>query len=90
LKLKKRKNKFSKKLSALLGKSNPVLAFSLSITLFSIAGLPPFIEFIVKVGVFLALLKEEFYFFCILAIVFSVISTFYYIRIVKPCFLNIF
>lgn len=88
LKLKKRKTKFSKELSdlSLLGKSNPALAFSLSITFFSIAGLPPFIGFITKIGVFLALLQEELYFFCILAVLCSVISTFYYIRIVKTMF----
>jgi NADH:ubiquinone oxidoreductase subunit 2 (subunit N) len=88
LKLKERKSKYNKELTdlVLLGKSNPAIAFSLSVTLFSIAGLPPFIGFITKVGVFLALLKEEFYVFCIAAVLCSVISTFYYIRIVKTMF----
>lgn len=88
LKLKKRKNKFSKELGdlSLLGKSHPALSFSLAITFFSVAGLPPFIGFLAKIGVFLVLLKEKFYFFCIIAILCSVVSTFYYIRIIKTMF----
>ena len=35
---------------------------------------------------FLSLLKEEFYFFCIAAVLCSVVSTFYYIRIIKIMF----
>ena len=88
LKLKKRKNKKSKELSdlSLLGKSNPALAFSLAITFFSVAGLPPFVGFITKMGVFITLLLQNFYFFCISAVLCSVVSTFYYIRIVKTMF----
>lgn len=88
LRLKQRKKKYSKELSDLsqLVKTNPALAFSLSITFFSIAGLPPFVGFIAKVGIFLSLLKEEFYFFCIIAVLCSVVSTFYYIRIIKIMF----
>lgn len=78
-------SKYSKELGdiALLGKSNAALALGLSITMFSIAGLPPLIGFVSKIGVFLVLLKEKFYFICSLAILCSVVSTFYYIRIVK-------
>ncbi len=77
--------KYSKELADLsqLHKANPALAFGFSITMFSLAGLPPLIGFLTKFGVFLALLKENFYLVCVFAMLCSVVSTFYYIRIVK-------
>ena len=68
---------------SLLNKANPGLALALSITMFSLAGLPPFVGFIAKLGIFLTLLNEKFYFLCVFSVLCSVISTFYYIRIVK-------
>jgi len=55
-----------------LNKSNLTLSVFFSIALFSLAGFPPLIGFYVKVKVF--------------AILCSVISTFYYIRIIKVLF----
>jgi NADH:ubiquinone oxidoreductase subunit 2 (subunit N) len=77
--------KYSKELTdlSLLNKANPGLALALSITMFSLAGLPPFVGFIAKLGIFLTLLNEKFYFLCVFSMLCSVISTFYYIRIVK-------
>jgi NADH:ubiquinone oxidoreductase subunit 2 (subunit N) len=79
------KSKFSKELGdfSLLHKSNPALAFSLAITMFSIAGLPPLVGFLAKFGVFLVLVKEKFYFVSAIAVFCSVVSTFYYIKIIK-------
>ena len=78
-------DKFSKELGdlALLRKSNPALALSLSLTMFSIAGIPPLVGFFAKMGVFLSVLHAKYYFVALLAILCSVISTFYYIRIIK-------
>lgn len=67
----------------LLHKSNKMLAVILSVSLLSIAGLPPMIGFIVKFGIFLATIQNSMYFVALLSIIFSVISTFYYIRMVK-------
>lgn len=77
--------KYNKELGdlALLNKSNPAIAFGLAVTMFSIAGLPPLVGFLAKIGVFLSLLRENLYFICIIAILCSVVSTFYYIRVVK-------
>lgn len=85
LKTKKIVNKYNKELSdlALLRKSNPALAFALSLTMFSIAGIPPLIGFLAKMGIFLSLVGVTFYFFVLASAVFSVIATFYYIRIIK-------
>ena len=78
-------DKFSKELAdlALLRKSNPALALSLTLTMFSIAGIPPLVGFFAKMGVFLSVLHAKYYFVALLAILCSVVSTFYYIRIVK-------
>ena len=69
-----------------LKKSNIMLAIILMTALFSIAGLPPMIGFIVKVNVFLIAIEKTFYFLAVFSILFSVISTFFYIRIVKVLF----
>ena len=66
-----------------LSKSNSILALSLSIVLLSVAGLPPMIGFLVKIGIFLASIESSMYFVAIISILCSVISTFYYIRIIK-------
>lgn len=78
-------NKFNKELGdfVLLRKSNPALAVSLSIAMFSIAGIPPLIGFFAKLGIFLSILYVDYYIVALLAVLCSVVSTFYYIRIIK-------
>ena len=77
--------KYNKELGdfALLKKSNSTMAFSLALTMFSIAGIPPMIGFIAKMSVFLSVVGITFYLVALLSIVFSVVSTFYYIRLIK-------
>lgn len=67
----------------LLKESNPMLAFILSITLFSIAGIPPLVGFLAKIGIFLSLIQCSAYLIALISILLSVISTFYYIRLIK-------
>ena len=71
---------------ALLQESNSVLAQNLGITLFSLAGLPPMVGFLAKMGVFKALSGVSIYYFSVINILFSVIATFYYLRITKIIF----
>lgn len=90
LKLKKKKfrNKYNKELSdfVLLRKSNAALAFLLSLTMLSIAGVPPLVGFLAKINVFLSTTLIS-YFFIVLGVIFcSVISTFYYLRVIKIVF----
>ena len=66
-----------------LSKANNVLALFFSTVLLSIAGMPPMIGFLVKIGIFLASIEASMYFVAIISILCSVISTFYYIRIIK-------
>lgn len=85
LKTKKHDNKYSKELGdiALLRKSNPALAFAFSLTMFSIAGIPPLIGFLPKMFIFLSALMMGYYMVIVASAVLSVIATFYYIRIIK-------
>jgi NADH-quinone oxidoreductase subunit N len=87
LRLKKKDlgNKYNKELGdlVLLKKSNPALAFSLALTMFSVAGIPPMLGFLAKMSVFLSVVGISFYVIALLSILFSVISTFYYLRIIK-------
>lgn len=77
--------KYSKELGdlVLLSKSNPALAFALAIIMFSIAGIPPLVGFIAKLGIFSVVVGCSFYLVALISILCSVVSTFYYIRIVK-------
>lgn len=87
LRLKKKRvvTKYNKELSdlALLQKSNSILAFFLSLSMFSIAGIPPLIGFLAKMNVLLSIVSISFYFIALLIVLCSVISTFYYIRVIK-------
>jgi len=49
----------------------------------TIAGIPSLIGFFAKLGVFLSILYVEYYIIALLTGVCSVVSTFYYIRIIK-------
>ena len=77
--------KYNKELGdfVLLKKSNSTMAFALALTMFSIAGIPPMIGFLAKMSVFLTVVGITFYFVALVSIVFSVVSTFYYIRLIK-------
>lgn len=66
-----------------LNKSNNILALFFSTVLLSIAGLPPMIGFLVKIGIFLVSIEASMYFVAIVSILCSVVSTFYYIRLIK-------
>ena len=87
LKLKKHNfiGKYNKELGdfALLKRSNPTMAFALALTMFSIAGIPPMVGFLAKMSVFLSVVGITFYFMALVSIIFSVVSTFYYVRLIK-------
>lgn len=67
----------------LLGKSNYMLAIFFTVVLFSVAGFPPMIGFLVKMGVFLTAMEVSMYFVALISILCSVVGTFYYIRLIK-------
>ena len=65
---------------------NPVLALSLSITIFSFAGIPPLVGFFAKQLVLSAALDGGYVFLALVAILTSVISAVYYLNIIKKIF----
>ncbi len=66
-----------------LGKSNPAMAVLLMVLMFSMAGIPPMAGFFGKFFVFMAALNAELYALAIIGAVSSVVSAFYYLRIIK-------
>jgi len=66
-----------------LAKTNPILAITISITMFSLAGIPPLAGFCSKFYLFFAALGCGAFLLAFVGIVTSVISCFYYIRLVK-------
>lgn len=67
----------------LILKSNKVLTYIFCFTLFSIAGIPPFIGFFSKVYIFMSGIQYGVFFFILSVAIFSVVSTLYYIRLIK-------
>ena len=62
---------------------NPILSLSLAICLFSMAGIPPLIGFFSKQFVLYSALQSGYNFISIVAILVSVISASYYLKIIK-------
>ena len=79
-----------KKISLLVNliEINPALAFSMLILLFSIAGVPPLLGFYGKFFLFMLSLKTKLYWIAIIFVIFSTISVFYYIRLIKLIYFN--
>jgi NADH-quinone oxidoreductase subunit N len=71
-----------------LGKTNPVLAFSVTLIMFSMVGLPPFAGFFGKMYLFLAAIQSDYYALAIIGILSSVVAAFYYVRIIKVMFFD--
>jgi NADH-ubiquinone oxidoreductase chain 2 len=67
---------------------NPVLALSLTITIFSFVGIPPLIGFFAKQMVLSAALDSGYVFISLVAILTSVISAVYYLNIIKEVFFD--
>ena len=71
-----------------MSKINPVLSFFMTLTLISLTGLPPTAGFVGKFYVFAELFKhQQFYWLAIIAILNSVVSLYYYFKIVKSMYL---
>jgi NADH-quinone oxidoreductase subunit N len=66
-----------------------VPAVCMAIFLFSLTGLPPLAGFVGKFFLFAAVIKEEFYLLAVVAIINSVISLYYYARVIKTMFLDL-
>jgi NADH-quinone oxidoreductase subunit N len=67
-----------------LGRRNPVLAVSMSVFMFSLAGFPPSVGFFGKLFLFTAGVGAGYTWLVVLAVLMSVVSVFYYIRVLVP------
>jgi len=63
-------------------------AVALAVFLFSLTGLPPLAGFIGKFYLFAAVIRQQFYFLALVGVINSVISLYYYARIVRTMFLD--
>ena len=86
----KKSDKYVEKIDELSGlsKTNPVVSVSLAIIMLSMAGIPPFIGFFGKFYVFIAAIESQQYILAILGVLASVISAFYYLRIIKGMYFD--
>jgi NADH-quinone oxidoreductase subunit N len=66
-----------------LSRSNPILALAFAMFMFSMAGIPPLAGFFAKYFVFLAAIQAHLYFLAVLGVLSSVVSAYYYWRIVR-------
>jgi len=66
-----------------LSKTNPIIAFCLAIYFFSIAGIPPLAGFFAKFYAIKSLIIGGNLLIAIMVIIFTVVSAFYYLRIIK-------
>ncbi len=81
----KKDGEYKENISDLSGisKKNPLLAMSLLIILFSLAGVPPLGGFFAKFYVFVAVLEQQMYALAIIGLLTTVLSAFYYLKIIK-------
>jgi NADH-quinone oxidoreductase subunit N len=68
--------------------TNPKLAFLMTLALFSLAGIPPFAGFFSKFFIFAAAFHGGFHLLVFIALVNTVLSLYYYLKIVKAMYIN--
>lgn len=71
-----------------LYRTNPRLSIVMMLSLFSLAGIPPFAGFFSKFFIFMSAAGEGFYLLVLLALVNTILSLYYYLLIVKAMFIN--
>ncbi len=71
-----------------MAERSPMIAFSLTVALFSLAGLPLFAGFVIKFYLFLAVAQAGLLWLVALAILTSVISLYYYLMVIKQMYVR--
>ena len=81
----KRNNVYYEQIDDLSGlsKNHPLLALSLLIILFSLAGIPPLAGFFAKFYIFKSVLEQSMFFLAIVGLLSTVVAAFYYLRLIK-------
>ena len=86
----KKDGEYKENISDLSGisKKHPILAISFLLILFSLAGIPPLGGFFAKFYVFTAVLEQKMYALAIIGLLTTVISAFYYLKIIKTIYFD--
>jgi len=86
----KKDGEYKENISDLSGisKKHPILAISFLLILFSLAGIPPLGGFFAKFYVFTAVLEQQMYVLAIIGLLTTVISAFYYLKIIKTIYFD--
>ena len=86
----KKDGEYKENISDLSGisKKHPILAISFLLILFSLAGIPPLGGFFAKFYVFTAVLEQQMYTLAIIGLLTTVISAFYYLKIIKTIYFD--
>ena len=71
-----------------LNSRNPWLAALMAILMFYMAGLPPFVGFYAKLAILQSLVGAGFVWLAVVAVMFSLIGAFYYLRVVKVLYFD--
>ena len=86
----KKDDEYKEKISDLSGisRKHPIIAISFLVILFSLAGIPPLGGFFAKFYVFTAVLEQKMYALAIIGLLTTVISAFYYLKIIKTIYFD--
>lgn len=69
-------------------RQNPILALSMIVCLFSMSGIPPLMGFFAKYAVLYTAIHSGYYFISVVAILASVVSAAYYLRVVRVLYFD--
>lgn len=71
-----------------LSKSHPLVAALMLVFMFSLTGIPPTAGFIGKFNIFMAAIKAGYTWLVVIAVIFSAISAYYYLRVVMNMYMK--
>jgi len=71
---------------ASISSTNPLLGVTAMLTFFSLAGVPPLVGFFAKMEIFVSALGSSLFLGSFIAILSSVVSSYYYIRLIKSMY----
>ncbi len=71
-----------------LSRNSPLLAYAMAALMFSMSGIPPLAGFFGKLFIFLAAVEQGLFLLVILGVLSSVVSAYYYLRIIKVMFFD--
>jgi NADH-quinone oxidoreductase subunit N len=71
-----------------LSDRDPWLAAMMALIMFSMAGVPPMVGFVAKLMVLEAVVAQGMVWLAVVAVVFSIIGAFYYLRVVKMIYFD--